>query len=81
MINFLNGIAWRRHHSHVRNNPWTMFFCGLTRTKKLSAAPFRPLPSVTRIDISRFYSHRRTLSEMVFLKLSFSACTKSHTEW
>src|SRR5271156_277738 len=26
----------------------------------------RPLPSITRIDLSRFYAHRRTLSEMVF---------------
>ena len=31
MINFLNGIAQRRHHSQVRNNPWTMFFYGVTR--------------------------------------------------
>src|ERR1700739_208358 len=28
----------------------------------------RPLPSVTSIDLSRFYAHRRTLSEMVFFK-------------
>src|ERR1700733_13071033 len=40
LINFLNGIAGRRHHSHVRNNPWTMFFCGVHATKKPSAAPF-----------------------------------------
>src|SRR3984885_11324021 len=29
----------------------------------------RPLPSTKRIDLNRFYAHRRTLSEMVFLKL------------
>src|SRR5580704_5969321 len=40
LINFLNGIAGRPHHSHVRNNPWTMFFCGVHATKKPSAAPF-----------------------------------------
>src|ERR1700758_4472324 len=28
----------------------------------------RPLPSVASIDLSRFYAHRRTLSEMVFFK-------------
>jgi hypothetical protein len=28
----------------------------------------RPLPSIQRIDLSRFYAHRRTLSEMVFKK-------------
>jgi hypothetical protein len=28
LINFLNGIAGRRHHSHVRKNPWTRFFVG-----------------------------------------------------
>ena len=39
LINFLNGIAGRRHHSHVRYNPWTMFFYGVTATKKPSAAP------------------------------------------
>ena len=37
----------------------------------------RPLPSITRIELSRFYAHRRTLSEMVFLKLRFSAWTNS----
>ena len=26
---FLNGIAGRRHHSQVRNSPWTMFFNGV----------------------------------------------------
>jgi hypothetical protein len=26
----LNGIAGWRHHSQVRNNPWTMFFNGVT---------------------------------------------------
>jgi hypothetical protein len=39
----------------------------------------RPLPSTKRIDLNRFYAHRRTLSEMVFLKLSFSAWTKLQT--
>ena len=39
----------------------------------------RPLPSIKRIDLGRFYAHRRTLSEMVFLKLSFSAWTKFQT--
>ena len=29
----------------------------------------RPLPSTKRIDLNRFYAHRRTLSEMFFLKL------------
>jgi len=28
----------------------------------------RPLPSITRIGLSRFYAYRRTLSEMVFLR-------------
>jgi hypothetical protein len=38
-INFLNGIAVKRHHCQVRNNPWTMFFYGVSSTKNLSAAP------------------------------------------
>ncbi len=29
-----------RHHSQVRNNPWTMFFTGSLATKKWTAAPF-----------------------------------------
>ena len=28
---FLNGIAGWRHHSQVRNSPWTRFFNGVTR--------------------------------------------------
>src|SRR5208282_5187466 len=28
----------------------------------------RPLPSTKRIDLNRFYAHRRTLSKMVFLR-------------
>jgi hypothetical protein len=42
LINFLNGIAGRRHHSHVRNNPWTMFFCGVACHQK---AVGRSLPT------------------------------------
>jgi predicted secreted Zn-dependent protease len=41
LINFLNGIAQRRHHSQVRNNPWTMFFYGVTRHQKVDG---RSLP-------------------------------------
>jgi hypothetical protein len=53
LINFLNGIAGWRHHSHVRNNPRATthgpcFFAGSPATKKPSAAPFhqedRPQP-------------------------------------
>jgi hypothetical protein len=29
-IRFLNGVAGWRHHSQARNNPWTMFFNGVT---------------------------------------------------
>src|SRR5438270_3102412 len=28
-INFLIGIARKRHHSQVRNSPWTRFFYGV----------------------------------------------------
>jgi hypothetical protein len=42
MIRFLNGIAAWRHHSQVRNSPWTRFFNGDRATKIISAAPFRP---------------------------------------
>ena len=38
-INFLIGIARKRHHLQVRNRPWTTFFYGDRSTKKLSAAP------------------------------------------
>jgi hypothetical protein len=40
-INFLTGIARKRHHSQVRNSPWATFFYGVKSTKKLSAAPLR----------------------------------------
>src|SRR4051812_7753043 len=33
-INFLTGITARRHHSQVRNNPWTTFFYGIIRHQK-----------------------------------------------
>src|SRR3954471_9358239 len=33
-INFLTGITARRHHSQVRNNPWTTFFYGIIRYQK-----------------------------------------------
>jgi hypothetical protein len=46
LVRFLNGIAGWRHHSQVRNNPWTMFFNGVTTTKIVTAAPFRAQPSV-----------------------------------
>jgi hypothetical protein len=48
LINFLNGIAERRHHSQVRNNPWTMFYDGELATNIASAAPFRSENSVNR---------------------------------
>src|SRR3954462_15638033 len=35
-INFLTGITARRHHSQVRNNPWTTFFCGIIRHQKFA---------------------------------------------
>src|SRR2546423_5880956 len=38
-FNFLTGIARPRHHSQVRNSPWTMFFYGVDATKKPTAAP------------------------------------------
>ena len=40
-INFLIGIARRRHHSQVRNSPWATFFYGVRSTKNFSAAPLR----------------------------------------
>ncbi|MGA8616672.1 MAG: hypothetical protein WB760_34235, partial [Xanthobacteraceae bacterium] len=39
----------------------------------------RPLPSTKRIDLNRFYAHRRTLSKMVFLKLILCRLKKRHT--
>ena len=39
----------------------------------------RPLPSTKRIDLNRFYAHRRTLSEMVFLKLILCRLKNRHT--
>ena len=49
---FLNGIARRRHHSQVRNSPWTTFLCGVESTKKFSVAPLgskmaRPVSDAT----------------------------------
>ena len=35
-INFLTGITARRHHSQMRNNPWTTFFCGIIRHQKFA---------------------------------------------
>jgi hypothetical protein len=35
-INFLTGITARRHHSQVRNNPWTTFFYGIIRHQKFA---------------------------------------------
>src|SRR3954467_13676051 len=35
-INFLTGIPARRHHSQVRNNPWTTFFYGIIRHQKFA---------------------------------------------
>ena len=54
-INFLTGITARRHHSQVRNNPWTTFFAGSSATKNLPAAPLHRqiLPR------DRFSGHRR----------------------
>jgi hypothetical protein len=40
----------------------------------------RPHPSIKRIDPSRFYAHRRTLSEMVFLKLTPSRAKNRQIE-
>src|SRR3954454_1666545 len=42
-INFLTGITARRHHSQVRNNPWTTFFCGIICHQK--SAGRSPPPS------------------------------------
>jgi hypothetical protein len=39
----------------------------------------RPLPSTKRIDLNRFYAHRRTPSKMVFLKLMPSCSKKCQT--
>ena len=36
VINFLTGITARRHHSQVRNNPWTTFFYGIIRHQKFA---------------------------------------------
>ena len=33
-INFLNGVARRRHHSWVRSFPWTRFFDGVRGLQK-----------------------------------------------
>ena len=49
----LNGIAGWRHHSQVRNSPWTMFFNGVTchqnhigrSLPKRSLAPTRFYPT------------------------------------
>src|SRR5919201_4252607 len=39
-ITFLNGIARKRHHSHVRKSPWTTFFNGVVHpTSKQTATP------------------------------------------
>src|SRR3954454_611133 len=43
-INFLTGITARRHHSQVRNNPWTTFFLRDHPLPKIC----RPLPSAVR---------------------------------
>jgi hypothetical protein len=43
LINFLIGIARRRHHSQVRNNPRAMFFYGVTRHQKVDG---RSLPQL-----------------------------------
>ena len=40
-INFLIGIARRRHHSQARNSPWTMFSNGVRRHQKANG---RSLP-------------------------------------
>src|SRR3954462_6524750 len=45
-INFLTGIAARRHHSQVRNNPWTMFFYGDSLHQKV-AGRSSPTPIIT----------------------------------
>jgi hypothetical protein len=45
LINFLIGIARRRHHSQVRNNPRAMFFYGVTRHQKVDG---RSLPQLVR---------------------------------
>lgn len=37
-INFLIGIARKRHHSHVRNSPWATFFYGVKSAKNFPAA-------------------------------------------
>src|SRR6266508_2053734 len=36
---FPNRDRLTRHHSQVRNGPWTMFFYGVDATKKPTAAP------------------------------------------
>jgi hypothetical protein len=65
LINFLNGIAGRRHHR--AQQPMDNVFLRGTMPPKSR----RPLPSTKRIDLNRFYAHRRMLSEMVFPKFGF----------
>jgi hypothetical protein len=78
MINFLNGIARDRLTasplSRAQQPMDHVFLRG-----NLPPKSRRPLPSITRIDLSRFYAHRRTLSEMVFLKLMPSCSKKCQT--
>ena len=53
MIKFLNGIAAWRHHSQARDNPWTMFFNGVTCHQIVTA-----VPSGSNLALTRFYPHR-----------------------
>jgi hypothetical protein len=62
-INFLIGIARRRHHSQVRNSPWTTFFNGVKSTKNFSAAPPR-----IQTSTASFQRHRRAGDPSLFFK-------------
>jgi hypothetical protein len=61
MINFLIGIARRRHHSQVRNSPWTMFFDGVNPPKTL-----RPLLSGSKYRNPFLPPQAGRRSELVF---------------
>src|SRR3954469_25051149 len=52
-VRFLDGIAGRRHHSQVRNSPWTRFFNGVTCHQN-----YRPLPSDRSLAATRYYATR-----------------------
>ena len=60
---FPNRDRRRRHHSQVRNNPWTTFFYG-NHPPKIC----RPLPSHADPTADRFSGHRRKTKPRSFFK-------------